>query len=210
MEMATVIETIRDRGVCLSLAGDCIKAASPDGLDDETRGLIKQNKPEIITWLRKEQAAPSKPRVVDELKPCPLCGGRSFIHGHRGGFFCVSCQPSIKGEPVRAGGTGWQEQPVRLQPRVPDVKDKPTLPGKEWADRHHAELMAAGWTDKELYKGNYPLAGGQIWKRPGLKVTLMRDGRVVFTYQNPTGSQITQTAWPMNRENRAWKRTESS
>ncbi|HHD64639.1 MAG TPA: hypothetical protein ENK96_09825 [Desulfobulbaceae bacterium] len=45
-----------------------------------------------------------KPEQLKFLKPCPICGGCDFIHGHEGGFFCISCQPGIEGLPVRALG----------------------------------------------------------------------------------------------------------
>ena len=58
---------------------------------------IKNNKAEIIRLL---QTVPVEPR----LKPCPLCGGRDFIHGMQGGYFCITCQPNVRpGTPVRAG-----------------------------------------------------------------------------------------------------------
>jgi hypothetical protein len=45
------------------------------------------------------------PDTIDNLKPCPLCHGRDFIHGHKGGYFCIICQPSARpGDPVKAGG----------------------------------------------------------------------------------------------------------
>ncbi len=43
---------------------------------------------------------------VPNLKPCPLCHGYDFIHGYRGGYFCITCQPGVRpGVKVIAGET---------------------------------------------------------------------------------------------------------
>lgn len=46
----------------------------------------------------------AKPEKLSFLRPCPICGGRKFIYGAAGGFFCVVCQPGIQGQPVEATG----------------------------------------------------------------------------------------------------------
>ena len=57
------------------------------------------------TEKNKKHPAVKGRKQVDWLKPCPLCGGRNFIHGYRGGYFCEVCQPGARpGEPVRAVG----------------------------------------------------------------------------------------------------------
>ncbi len=89
-----------DRGDKLDVSGDpsTIERLLPE---------IKVHKAEIINYLQNN--IPTDPLV----KPCPLCGGRSFIHGHRGGYFCLSCQPDVRpGKPIRAGGR--RNQPVKL------------------------------------------------------------------------------------------------
>ncbi|HHL33968.1 MAG TPA: hypothetical protein ENJ30_06350 [Desulfobulbaceae bacterium] len=54
---------------------------------------IRRRKKEIIACLQ---------AVEPLLKPCPLCHGRDFIHGIRGGYFCIVCQPGQHGELVKA------------------------------------------------------------------------------------------------------------
>ena len=50
--------------------------------------------------------------VEPRLKPCQICGGRSFIHGEHGGYFCTTCQPGQTGKPTRAGGDREKEDVV--------------------------------------------------------------------------------------------------
>lgn len=58
---------------------------------------IRPLKAEIISFLM-------QPPVETLLKPCPICQGRDFVHGHKGGFFCIECQPGARpADPVRAG-----------------------------------------------------------------------------------------------------------
>jgi len=54
---------------------------------------VKMHKDEIIAYLQS---------VEPLLKPCPLCHGRDFILGIRGGYFCVNCQPGQHGKRVKA------------------------------------------------------------------------------------------------------------
>ncbi len=42
--------------------------------------------------------------LIPNLKPCIICNGLDFIHGHHGGYYCKVCQPAVRlGVLVRAG-----------------------------------------------------------------------------------------------------------
>ncbi len=73
------------------------------------------------------QKAPN-PEKLKFLKPCPICGGRDFIHGHEGGFFCISCQPGIEGLPVLA--LGYRNPPEKAK-GLPCPNCGATIYGKE-------------------------------------------------------------------------------
>ena len=45
-----------------------------------------------------------KPEKLSFLPPCPVCKGKIYIYGEKGGFFCAACCPNIKGRIVEAAG----------------------------------------------------------------------------------------------------------
>jgi len=81
-----VIEQIESTGGKLILIDGGLKGKN---LTSTTRKLAKDHKVEIIQFL-------TKPPIEPLLKPCPICKGRDFIHGHRGGYFCITCQPNVR------------------------------------------------------------------------------------------------------------------
>ena len=99
MQVEMILETIKKAGGKLAVIDGGLKAKT---LNDSTRRLVKNHKAEIVQFLL-------KPPVELNLKLCPLCNGREFIHGNQGGYFCRICQPDVRpGTPIRAGG----ERPV--------------------------------------------------------------------------------------------------
>ncbi len=95
MNAEQVIKKINSEGGQLALIDGSLKGKN---LTDSIRQLVKRYKAEIIYLLLDQ--IPTEPL----LKPCPICHGRYFIHGSRGGYFCTICQPDAKpGKPVKAG-----------------------------------------------------------------------------------------------------------
>ena len=99
MNAEQVVETVHAAGGQLALIDGGLRGK---GLTDSTRQLVKKHKPEIIHLLLEPPTEPL-------LKPCSICGERNFIHGHAGGYYCVSCQPNARpGVSVRADGNWWK------------------------------------------------------------------------------------------------------
>lgn len=172
---------------------------------------------------QQRRPARPKPERLAFLQPCPLCGGRQFIHGTGGGFYCVACQPGQQGLPVEAAGPDRQERtepPEDLTPAGdlgdgqhhqagPDQGD----PSEEqrahfraawpWIKEHLAPLLAAGWTRAALLRrakfrwpyGPWGVAWLSLWSQPELAVTIGPRGEIVFTFPSH-GRTITQTAHP--------------
>ena len=69
-----------------------------------------------------------------------------------------------------------------------------------WLAEHRTALKAAGWTAKELYRRNRVpgLGWSRLWKKEDLKVVFEPSGRIVFTFSNSVGAQITQTGIPQS------------
>lgn len=79
-----------------TLATNLLKQIGISSPDEGKQGDCPEKKPLIQFVCNESQVEPF-------LKPCPLCHGRDFIHGIRGGYFCVNCQPGQHGELVKAG-----------------------------------------------------------------------------------------------------------
>ena len=94
-------------GLSLYAHGSQLDVSGDPSTIERLLPAIKAHKSEIINYL---QSIPTDPLV----RPCPICAGVDFIHGHRGGYFCTTCQPDARpGTLVWAGGTRRQEQPTR-------------------------------------------------------------------------------------------------
>ncbi len=81
-------------------------APDPAMINAEATGQ-PENRESNRPTCRETNTGTTKPRPepLKFLKPCPICRGRNFIHGKKGGFFCATCQPGIEGIPVRAMGS---------------------------------------------------------------------------------------------------------
>lgn len=77
--------------------------------------------------------------------------------------------------------------------------------GFPWITAHLAELLAAGWTRRELFgRGRYhwPIGDwGTAWTlpfgQPDKTPDIGRRGEIVFTFANGHGDLVRQTAWPV-------------
>jgi hypothetical protein len=77
--------------------------------------------------------------------------------------------------------------------------------GFPWITAHLAELLAAGWTRRELFgRGRYrwPIGDwGAAWTlpfgQPDKIPNIGRRGEIVFTFANCHGDLVRQTAWPV-------------
>ena len=67
-----------------------------------------------------------------------------------------------------------------------------------WLQAHRAELKAAGWTGRELYRRNKSrgLLWGSIWNRPDLQISVTPGGIIEFWFTEHDRA-IKQTARPM-------------
>lgn len=169
----------------------------------------------------KQKTPHSKPEKLSFLRPCPLCGGRHFIYGTAGGFFCAVCQPGIPGQSVQAAGLDRlpaeqssipAPEPTTLLSMFSDKQftNFTTNQGKEnfaaawpWLKEKMPVLLAAGWSRARLlrrgkYRNQYSVWGVawlSVWRKPFLTVTIGAHGEIVFKYQS-CGRSITQTAFP--------------
>ncbi len=170
----------------------------------------------LVTSVTPEKILPEKTRnlprlIIDWLKPCPLCNGRNFIHGHKGGFFCEVCQPGARpGQAVRAEGKPRKQHaeeeeasPVRSISQS-GVNHQYLATAHAWISSHRQALHAAGWTSPELYRRNKSkgIAWMEIWKKPGLEIVINDDGTIAFRFLTATGQSITQIARPQQQNNK--------
>ncbi len=84
-------------GIAVNQAGKILASGLKKQVDQFVP-IFADNKAALLIFL---QQAPVEP----VLKPCPICNGLNFIHGHKGGYYCVVCQPDARpGLSVKAGG----------------------------------------------------------------------------------------------------------
>jgi len=169
-----------------------------------------------------EKKAGHRPERLSFLRPCPLCGGKKFVYGNAGGFFCLLCQPGIMGTPVEAGGADRQQKPDHPESahQVAARANKNTTIWKSghfktawpWIRSRLPELLAAGWTLAALFqrsKYSYPYAWGiawfPIWNKDALVVTTGKNGEIFFTFQS-SGRTITQTVRPPKKKHKPGNR----
>ena len=95
MTAQEVLSLAESYGVTVVLNGkDVLDLSGTQHAIEKVITDIRRCKKEIIACLQS---------VEPLLKPCPLCHGRDFIHGIRGGYFCIVCQPGQNGDLVKAG-----------------------------------------------------------------------------------------------------------
>lgn len=165
-------------------------------------------------WFKREE--------LTFLRPCLSCGGKDFIYGKDGGFFCLDCQPGAVGVPVKAGGPDRQKADPEAGLQECDTESFPGFSAPagsrniaeieqgrgyfftawSWIKENMPELLAAGWTRAALLqrsKYRYPLKWGiawfSVWHQKGLVVTIGKNGKVIFSFQEQ-GRTITQAASP--------------
>lgn len=102
MSAAEILKEIERQHISIALVDGSLKCKAANPIPTDLIKRLKENKAKIVRLLDKQQ--PPVP-VEIALKACPLCNGRDFIHGKKGGYFCVTCQPGIEGTPVKAGNT---------------------------------------------------------------------------------------------------------
>lgn len=160
-----------------------------------------------------------KPEKFSFLRPCPICQGRYFTYGKKGGFFCTTCQPGITGNPAYATGqdrpkvhttesleTQTPVQKVSAQIRETKNETECFKIGFPWIIEHLEELLATGWTRPELFRrsrhrwcmGNWGLTWLSGWIRPGVIITIEKRGRVTFTFTSGDRT-IIQAAYPLEK-----------
>jgi hypothetical protein len=165
----------------------------------------------------KRQKATIQSENLSFLRPCPICHGRNFTYGNKGGFFCNTCQPGITGSPAYATGQDrlnvHAAEPTTTQSHVQNVSAQIRKTSQEaecfkigfpWIMAHLEELLATGWTRPGLFRrschrwciGNWGLAWAASWTRPGVKIAIEKSGRVSFTFTSGCRT-ITQAAYPV-------------
>lgn len=196
MKPIQVIEMVLDAGGQLALIDGKLKGR---GLDNNTRPLVKKHRAEIISLLALQEQKGGIP-VVPEVIPCSICGGRDFIHGNKGGYFCKVCQPGIVGKPVRAGGnrTETEIQDDGAGRRIREPLPPSFIKAAKWLLEHRQQLYQHGWTPGQLFRRNRScgLAWVYIWGKPDLEVSISESGAIKFTFSNTAGRIIQQTAIP--------------
>ena len=208
MNAQALIKEVQRKGGKLRLVSGKLTGAT---VPLEYVPLVRENKAEIIQLLNRQGQNSSCPAeetvpIIPELKPCCLCGGVDFIHGHKGGFFCCECQPDARpGKRVKAGGRiatrdGNDSNDGKI-PKVLNEKDTITVNALEWLQKHRAELKAAGWRPEELYRRNRAIgiAWVDAWNKPAVRVRLTRKGAIEFRWLDSMGKPVFQTAWPESR-----------
>jgi len=98
MTAKAILKQAASAGVTITLtpSGD-VKVRGEKRSVSHLIDIVQANKTELVGFLQSDVVEPT-------LKPCPLCHGVDFIHGHDGGYFCRICQPDFpSGVPVRAG-----------------------------------------------------------------------------------------------------------
>ena len=181
--------------------------------DRQQQVPTKANRPVPTSKNRKSKPKPEKLKF---LKPCPICAGREFTHGKKGGFFCNFCQPGIDGHRVVALGyrkpRGSEKKLIRVEQRHGKAAIKSNRregPEKHlqaafpWIMEHLPELLEAGWTRPELFRrgtrkwpvGNWGVAWGTAWKKENLVVTVGHKGELIFTFTSG-GRESVQRCFP--------------
>jgi len=131
-----------------------------------------------------QEVVPVLAEVIGWLKPCPICKGHLFTESDRGGYFCCECQTLPEGaKPARIVKSNKDRPAERaMEPsQILSCGEDEKHPGLTWCNIHLEELLAAGWTEAELFKRGWPLglAWGMLWDDPAVTVTLDQ-GYVVF------------------------------
>lgn len=102
MNPAAILTEAKKNRVEISVQAGKIKLIGEEIHIGRLVPFFETHKAEIISFLNMKESNP----VIPELRPCPICGGRDFIHGFKGGYFCVECQPDVRpGISVKAGGS---------------------------------------------------------------------------------------------------------
>lgn len=177
-------------------------------------------RPTPAALAKRDRIMNRKPERLSFLSPCPTCEGRAFIHIAGGGFVCRTCQPGFFGHPVEAAGPD-RRRPAQHNPELfpansEETTKTPAAPecmqttrqqqqhfanAWPWIKENKGRLIAAGWTMAALVRraksrwpyGQWGLAWLPIWSKPGVVVTLSRNGEIIFTYQ-ANGRTIEQAA----------------
>lgn len=75
---------------------------------------------------------------------------------------------------------------------------------RPWILDHLEELQAKGWTRRSLFKagrfaypfGDWGVAWGKVWLRPGVEVSIEDDGAIAWTWLEALDRRVTQRAYP--------------
>nr|WP_320010560.1 hypothetical protein [uncultured Desulfobulbus sp.] len=169
----------------------------------------------------RRQLLKRKPEHLSFLGPCPVCGGRKFMHLEGVGFQCRTCHPWNVGCLVLATGPDDPVETVNteLLPAGESTEDSSNPQGRKnqpteeqlasflvawaWIKENRAALLAAGWTMAVLVRrakcrcpyGSWGLAWLAVWNKPDLAVTIGRCGEIMFCYQS-NNRTIRQVAKP--------------
>lgn len=177
--------------------------------------LVK-NKPVQKLARQTKQQSQHKQEKLKFLRPCPLCQGRYFTYGQKGGFYCETCQPGIAGSPVYATGKERrkiqavgsikiqaQSQKYPAQTRKGKSEKECFKIGFPWIMEHLKELLACGWTKPELFSrsrhkwcvGDWGVAWLPIWARQKVDIKIQSTGAIHFIFKSG-GRIVTQSAYP--------------
>lgn len=160
----------------------------------------------------------SKPEKLSFLKPCPICANRNFIYGTSGGFFCVTCQPGIPGQPVEAAGPDRQapqsQEPTKkledefsggygnspAAKRIPRKERENFEEAWRWIKEQVPILISNGWSRATLlrrgkHRGARGVAWLSVWGKPTLTLAIGIHGEIIFTFQSGD-REIQQSAFP--------------
>jgi len=98
MKPVEILKKAGRAGVSVAISHtDRIKVSGPQKRVDQFIPVLLDNKAALIMFL---QQIPVEPALMS----CPMCNSLNFIHGHRGGYYCMVCQPDARpGIPVKAG-----------------------------------------------------------------------------------------------------------
>lgn len=183
----------------------------------EEKTTLASSTPVPIPKKRPDQATQrtEKTERLAFLRPCPICKGRSFVYGSRGGFFCSTCTPRIEGQPVEATGPERKQNnqgvvkstgpngstPQISTSRLGENPDnfKAAWP---WLKSNLDALLSAGWTKAALFrrgKHRYPTgawgaAWSDAWTRNNTSISINKNGDISIIY-NGQGRTVIQTIY---------------
>lgn len=148
-----------------------------------------------------ERNQPCNHDATTTKKPCNSTTEKAPLQLHQGGggnqlHNLSKVAPKLRGDATKI--TAQQQAATEHSCIVSLCGNATTQPGAKWCRENLGSLLAAGWTERELFNPGWPLglAMLSVFERPGVAVTL-EAGKVVFVIPRHNSESVQQVARPL-------------